>query len=334
MTKGKRLITASLLALIVTLLPVGGAGANTPGIKVRSEPQEQAVDLNEVFVVQVTIEEANNLGAFQFKLVYDPSIVQVTDFALGDFLESTGNSVVPIQPEVNTTEGEVTIGAFSFGEAQGPSGTGILAAIFTLARIIAWLLDNQPVFVWSFFFGLILASVLTVTRQIDRWTAPIAFSGILGAAGAYWLVGLVPMNTPNEPWFLFISGAIAICAMILPGISGSFILVLLGKYYYVLRAVNNRDFLTLSIFAAGAAVGIILFSRLLGWLLRRYHDLTIAVLCGLMVGSLRKVWPWKIEGLNRLPVRFDAEVWLAILLMIIGLVAVLSMDWWVRKKKK
>ncbi len=172
-------------------------------------------------------------------------------------------------------------------------GIGILTAIFTLARVLSWLLQNRPVLIWSFFLGLILASTLSVSRRIERWRL-FTWLGLLGGmVGTYFLVGLVPVSTPDSSWFLFLSGAIAICAMILPGISGSFILVLLGKYQFLLEAVNDRDFVILAIAAAGAVAGITAFSRLLGWLLRNYHDLMVAVLTGLMLGSLRKVWPWK-----------------------------------------
>jgi putative membrane protein len=219
-------------------------------------------------------------------------------------------------------------------------GIGILTAIFSLAKVLSWLLHNQPVLIWSFFFGLILASVVTVSRRIQAWRAPVWLSLFGGTIGAYLLVGFVPVSTPNDPWFLFLSGAIAICAMILPGISGSFILVLLGKYMYVLEAVNNRDFLVLFLFASGACVGIVAFSRLLGWLLNNYHDLMVALLTGLMLGSLRKVWPWKetiesrivgekvipIVQSNVLPEGFGGEVVSALCLMVMGLLAVLLLD--------
>ncbi len=193
-------------------------------------------------------------------------------------------------------------------------GSGIGLAVITLARGLEWLLIHQPVLLWSFFFGLVLGSVLAVSRRIRRWRLPLWSALIAGGIGAYWLVGLVPLHTPNTWWFLFLSGAVAICAMILPGISGAFILVLLGKYQAVLSAVNQRDFVTLALVAAGAAVGIISFAQLLGWLFRRYHDLTVALLTGLMLGSLRKVWPWKVtleavpDGLGELVPTFQQNV--------------------------
>ena len=173
-------------------------------------------------------------------------------------------------------------------------GSGIGLAIITLARGLEWLLIHQPVLIWSFFFGLVLGSVITVASRIRRWRVPLWLALAAGATGAYLLVGVVPLHTPNTWWFLLLSGAVASCAMILPGISGAFILVLLGKYQVVLSAVNQRDFATLALVVAGAAVGIVSFAQLLGWLFRRYHDLTIALLTGLMLGSLRKLWPWKV----------------------------------------
>ncbi|MBW1700879.1 MAG: DUF368 domain-containing protein [Deltaproteobacteria bacterium] len=224
-------------------------------------------------------------------------------------------------------------------------GIGILTAIFTLSRVLGWLLQNRPVLIWSFFLGLILASVVSVSRRIEKWRPSTCACLLGGITGTYLLVGLVPVATPNTPWFLFLCGAVAICAMILPGISGAFMLVLLGKYQYVLGAVNNRDFVILALVAAGACVGIVLFSRLLGWLLGKYHDMMVAILTGLMLGSLRKVWPWKetVESLvdvhgkvvplvqtNILPGQWNGEVLAALFLMLAGLVMVLFLDLFTR----
>ncbi len=221
-------------------------------------------------------------------------------------------------------------------------GLGILTAIFTLSKLLAWLLENKPVLIWSFFLGLILASVVTVSKRIDHWKPSLWVSLFCGLVGIYILVGLVPVSTPNDLWFLFVSGAVAICAMILPGISGSFILVLMGKYQYVLEAVNDKNFLILGVVAAGACVGIAVFSRLLSWLLTRYHDLMVALLTGLMIGSLRKVWPWKVtlESLvdghgktvpivqtNILPPAWDSELMAGLSLMVIGFLVVLALEW-------
>jgi len=220
-------------------------------------------------------------------------------------------------------------------------GLGIFLAIVTLARILTWLLQNQPVLIWSFFFGLIVASLITVSKHLNEWTPSVFVWIALGTLCTYLLVGMVPAKTPDTACFLFMSGAIAICATILPGISGAFILVLLGKYHYVLEAVNNRDILTLLLVAAGAGVGLVTFVRLLTWLFNRYHNVTIALLTGLMLGSLRKIWPWK-ETLasmrnthgnviptvqaNVLPPHWDKELMMAICLVVVGVLVVLSLN--------
>lgn len=172
-------------------------------------------------------------------------------------------------------------------------GAGVFLAALTLARLLSWFLENQPELLWSFFAGLVLASVFVVAGRVAGWSAPRYLQFTVGAVGAFVVVGLVPAQTPNDPLFLFLSGALAICAMILPGISGAFILVLLGKYQHVLDAVSSGDVLTLAIVAVGAGIGLITVARFLSWLFNRYHDATLAFLAGLMLGSLRKLWPWK-----------------------------------------
>jgi len=218
---------------------------------------------------------------------------------------------------------------------------GIFLAIFTLARGLEWLYNNRPVLLFSFFFGLVLASVITVAKRVQRWTPPLWLALAAGTVGAYFLVGAVPAQTPETWWFLFLSGALAICAMILPGISGAFILLILGKYQYVLAAVNNRDILTLAIVTAGAVLGLITFAQLLGWLFKRHHDLTVAVLTGFMLGSLRKIWPWKLTletmtdrhgeliplvQRNVLPDAFNGEVLAALGLAVLGVAVVLVIE--------
>ena len=219
-------------------------------------------------------------------------------------------------------------------------GTGIGLAVFSLARFLSWALTNHPVLVWAFFFGLVLASVLAVQKRLE-WSALSVLFTALASVGAYILVGLAPVETTEAIGFLFLSGAIAICAMILPGISGSFILLLLGKYQFILTAVVTRDFVTLFIFSCGCGIGLLSFSRLLRWLLHHYHNITVAALIGLMIGSLRKVWPWKetVESYidrhgvakplvqnNTLPEAMNPEVGFAIALTIIGFLLVLVLD--------
>ena len=170
---------------------------------------------------------------------------------------------------------------------------GIAVAIFSLARLMTYLLTNHPIAIWSFFFGLIVASALLVARQIGRWDWRTVLAFAVGAAAAWWITVATPAETPDDWWFVMLSGAIAICAMILPGISGAFILLLLGKYQYIRHAVGEFDIPVIAVFVIGAAAGIISFSHLLSWLLKHWHDVTVAVLMGFMVGSLDKVWPWK-----------------------------------------
>lgn len=172
---------------------------------------------------------------------------------------------------------------------------GIGTAVVTLSSGLEWLLENQPVYLWSFFFGLVLASVYTVSKRINQWRPPLLLILGLATLAAFFLVGAVPLDTPNDWWFLFLSGALAICAMILPGISGAFILVLLGKYQFVLSAVNSRDIISIGIVGIGAVIGLVTFAQIIGYFFKRYHDYTIAALTGLMIGSLRKIWPWRMD---------------------------------------
>lgn len=174
-----------------------------------------------------------------------------------------------------------------------PLLTGIGIAIFSLAQLMAWLLVNHPIPVWAFFFGLIIASALSVARQVGRWNVQSLAACAVGAALAWWITVATPTQTPDTWWFIILSGSIAVCAMILPGISGAFILLLMGKYQFILQAVGNFDIPILLLFIVGAATGIISFSHLLSWLLKNRHDVTVALLMGFMIGSLNKVWPWK-----------------------------------------
>lgn len=170
---------------------------------------------------------------------------------------------------------------------------GIGISIFSLAKGLEYLLIHYPILVWSFFFGLIVASAIYVARSIKKWNPGTVISLLAGIVIAYFITVISPVEANTTYWFIFVSGSIAICAMILPGISGSFILVLLGMYQFILGAVGDLRLSVLLTFLLGAAVGIIAFSNVLSWLLRKYHDLTIALLAGFMVGSLNKVWPWK-----------------------------------------
>jgi putative membrane protein len=170
---------------------------------------------------------------------------------------------------------------------------GILVSIFSLARLLSWLLAHYQALVWAFFFGLIVGSALFIGRKITAWNLP-AILLLLGGTGAAYLVTIsTPATTTEAWWFIFLTGSIAICAMILPGISGSFILLLLGKYEFMMHAVRDLKADILAVFALGCLAGIIAFSHVISWLFRKYPDATMALLAGFMIGSLNKLWPWK-----------------------------------------
>ncbi len=171
---------------------------------------------------------------------------------------------------------------------------GIATSILSLSRLITYLLSNYPIQVWSFFFGLIIISAVLVLRNIVRWRVVVVISLLVGIIIAFLITEATPASTPNGLWFIFLSGAIAICAMILPGISGSFILLIMGKYVYIFNALNERNLIVVITFILGCITGLLSFARVISWLLKKYHDLTIALLSGFMIGSLNKVWPWKI----------------------------------------
>lgn len=171
--------------------------------------------------------------------------------------------------------------------------TGIAISVISLARGIKFLLDNYPVLIWAFFFGLILGSSVFVAKKISRWSVKSVISLLLGIVAAYYITIISPAETSTAGWFIFLSGMIAICAMILPGISGSFILLLLGKYEFIIEALNDLKIKIIVIFAAGCVAGLLSFSHILSWMFKKYHDITIAVLTGFMLGSLNKIWPWK-----------------------------------------
>lgn len=170
---------------------------------------------------------------------------------------------------------------------------GMAISIFSLSKGIAWLLENHPIPVWSFFFGLVLASVIFVAKAIKKWNITTIILFILGTSVAFYITTLPPsVNTDSLP-FLFLSGAIAVCAMVLPGISGSFILVLLGSYKTILDALNDKDIKVVITVALGAIFGILSFARLLKWMFSKHRDITLAVLTGFILGFLRAIWPWK-----------------------------------------
>ncbi|NLM92509.1 MAG: DUF368 domain-containing protein [Bacteroidales bacterium] len=171
--------------------------------------------------------------------------------------------------------------------------SGILISIFSLARLISWLLTNHQMLVWAFFFGLIIGSAIFVGKKIKKWNTLTVLMLLAGTTLAYYITIATPATTPEALWFIFISGGVAICAMILPGISGSFILLLMGKYEYILTAVKEFNAMVLLVFGLGCVTGIIAFSNIIAWLFRKFHNATLALLTGFMIGSLNKLWPWK-----------------------------------------
>ncbi len=170
---------------------------------------------------------------------------------------------------------------------------GIGASILTLSRGVLFALDNYGELLWAFFVGLLIGAIWVVWKQIRVLTPVVGAAAALGAGIAYFIVSATPSQTPENVPFVFLTGVIAISAMILPGISGSFILVLMGKYEYVLTAVKALELDILFAFAAGCGIGLLAFSHVLSWLFRRYHDVTVASITGFLVGSMPKIWPWK-----------------------------------------
>ncbi len=221
---------------------------------------------------------------------------------------------------------------------------GIGTAVVSMARVVHFLLQHHPVPTWGFFWGLVCASILYIGRKITNWFGPGGGFFLLGALGAYYLVGMIPVTTPETPLFIVFSGAVAICAMILPGISGSFLLLIMGKYQFITCAIRHpllpENMVVLLLFAAGCVAGILGFSRLLSFMLARYHNLTMALLTGLMCGSLRKVWPWKevvdsvvirgrlhvLQERNVLPLSMDGEFYLTLALAAAGFLLVLFLQ--------
>jgi len=221
---------------------------------------------------------------------------------------------------------------------------GIFISIISLAKTIKWLLENEPILLWSFFFGLVLASIIYIGKQISKWNTLAIIILIIGAFVAYYITTLNPLVTENSSLlFMFLAGSIAICAMILPGISGAFIMVLLGAYKPILSALNDRDYKTVATVFLGAIVGLLAFSKILKWMFTNYKNYTLAVLTGFIVGSLNKIWPWKqtltwrinshdlevpLKQQSILPFSFDGDpkLMFAIILAFVGFGLILLME--------
>ena len=221
--------------------------------------------------------------------------------------------------------------------------SGILISFVSFMKLAKYLLEHHPVLIWSFFFGLIVASIYFVGKQITKWNLVSIIALIIGAGIAFYISKLPSLGTNDSSWFLFLAGAIAICAMILPGISGSFILIILGAYKTLSNAIHDIDIKKIVLFGTGAVVGLLSFSHVLKWLFKHYHNITLALLTGFIFGSLNKVWPWKktltwhtdTKGIKSpllqesvSPFSFDGEnqILFAVVLMILGFLTILILE--------
>ena len=220
---------------------------------------------------------------------------------------------------------------------------GIVVAVLSTARLMHFLLVSYPVEIWSLFFGLVLASIWYVGRAIPTWNIAALLSITAGGFFAYQVVGLIPMQTPNSPQFLFFCGSIAICAMILPGLSGSFLLLILGKYQFITGALRSPfeegHLEALLVFISGCLIGLFSFSRILKFCLQRFEQITMCLLTGLMIGAMRKVWPWKVvieselingkeyvvREENIIPL-LDASLFIPLVMFFLGISAVITLE--------
>lgn len=221
--------------------------------------------------------------------------------------------------------------------------SGIIISFVSFMRLAKYLLEHHPILIWSFFFGLIVASIYYVGKQITKWNLASIVALIIGAGIAYYISKLPSLGTNDNPWFLFLAGAIAICAMILPGISGSFILIILGAYKTLSDAIHDIDIKKIAIFGTGALVGLLSFSHVLKWLFKHYHNVTLALLTGFIFGSLNKVWPWKKtltwhtnskgiespllqESISPFSFEGDNQILFALILMILGFLTIFILE--------
>ncbi len=220
---------------------------------------------------------------------------------------------------------------------------GIAISVLSLAKVFKWLIENQPILIWSFFFGLVLASIFYVGKQIKTWNLVTWINLFIGTAVAYYITIMPAMDNNTQDWFLVIAGALAICAMILPGISGAFILLLLGVYKPALEAIHNFDIKKIALLGLGAVIGLLSFAKLLKWLFTYRKNGTLAVLTGFIIGSLNKIWPWKQtlswytnskgeklpltqKSISPFQYEGDNQLFLAILLAVAGFVLILLLE--------
>ena len=220
---------------------------------------------------------------------------------------------------------------------------GIGLSVLTLAQLAHYLLKEHPIYLWSFFFGLVVASILYIGKQIKKWRIVYIFSALLAVAVAYFITRLTPASGTDNLLYIFLCGSIAISAMIIPGISGAFILVLMGAYSTVTKAISDFDLKTIAVFGLGAIIGLLSFSKLLRWLFDHHRNIVLAILTGFITGSLNKIWPWKevietkmingkekiINEVSVMPWNYQGEPLLiyAILLAIAGFVLIFGLEY-------
>ncbi len=226
--------------------------------------------------------------------------------------------------------------------------TGIVLAIVLLARIFDFLFKNYPVYIWAYFFGLVLASIYFVGKTIEKWKINVIVSLVIGTAFALFISFINPATQNDNFWYLILCGVVAICSMILPGLSGSFVLILMGNYQLIaIEAINNRDLTILVPMALGAIVGLIAFSHVLSWVFKRFKDQTLAMLTGFILGSMTILWPWKTILYLRdpsgnfiikhgekvvasyksiLPPDWGAHTWTALLIILAGIASIVVLE--------
>ncbi len=280
-----------------------------------------------------------------------PGVSGGTIAFISGIYEELINSINNVRPSLITTFKNDGFKAFwekANGNFLAALFIGIFISLFSLATIVSWLLENEPILLWSFFFGLVSASIYFVGKEIEKWNITAIIALILGAAIAYYITTLPPNENIESLPFLFLSGALAVCAMILPGISGAFILVLLGSYKTILEAVHERNIKIVITVGLGAIFGLLSFAKLLKWMFANYKNLTLAILTGFIIGSLNKIWPWKkvletkvfgdkiipISEQSVSPFSFDGDpkIMFAILLAILGFSLIFIMEKVANKK--
>lgn len=224
--------------------------------------------------------------------------------------------------------------------------TGVGVAIISLAKLFKFLFENHPIHIWAFFFGLVLASIYFVGKTVQKWSITSIISLIIGTVIAIGISVLTPASENSSFIYLIICGIVAVCSMILPGLSGSFVLILLGNYQLVMiNAVSDFNIAILTPVALGAVFGLVAFSHALSWLLKKYHNQTIAMLTGFITGSLGILWPWKEAitkqfgektktiGYDYLAPEMNTEFYLALFFIILGIASIVATEFFATKKQ-